>query len=184
MLLKSLKRVFKQPLYVVMGVAVSFLVFFTSVLAPNATLVGKVLMAPTVSIWYKLHFFWGLVGGLQTSVIPLSAFSTIAISILLGVNIPMLVFMISKNRLSKQRIQKRGVFSSIGGTMSGFLGVGCAACGSLILTPLLASLGATGLLVILPFKGAEFGILGVMLLLVSIYVLAKKINDPLVCPIE
>jgi hypothetical protein len=42
--------------------------------------------------------------------------------------------------------------------------------------------GAGGLLALLPFHGAEFGVLGVILLGFSMQQLAKRINDPLVCP--
>jgi hypothetical protein len=42
--------------------------------------------------------------------------------------------------------------------------------------------GATGLLALLPFDGQEFGLLGVGILGFSIFLAAKKINEPLVCP--
>ena len=184
MLLKALKRVFKQPLYILMGVAVSLIVFFISVFSTNLALIQSIFLSDKVDFWYKLHFLWGLIGGLQTSVFPLSAFTTIAISILLGINIPMLIYMIRANRLALQKTKSKGIFSSIGGTIGGALGIGCAACGSLVLTPILASLGAVGLVGVLPFHGAEFGLLGMILLLFSIYLLADKINDPLVCPVE
>jgi hypothetical protein len=59
--------------------------------------------------------------------------------------------------------------------------VGCAACGSVILTAILATIGVGGLLLALPFKGAELGIIALGILFWSNYYLAKKINDPLVC---
>ena len=59
--------------------------------------------------------------------------------------------------------------------------MGCAACGSVILTAFLGTIGAGGLLLLLPFHGAEFGIIGLLLLCASIRYLIKKIAEPLVC---
>jgi len=66
--------------------------------------------------------------------------------------------------------------------VSGIFGVGCAACGSVIVSSLLLLVGAGGVLTILPFHGAEFGVLGIIFLWFSIYQLSKRIDDPLVCP--
>ena len=73
--------------------------------------------------------------------------------------------------------------AGIGGLVSGVFGIGCAACGTFILTPLLALFGATGLFSLLPFGGEEFGFIGVGLLVYSIYAVTKKINSPMVCDI-
>jgi len=54
----------------------------------------------------------------------------------------------------------------------------------LILTPLIAALGATWILTALPFGGREFSLVAIILILISIYSLCKKINDPLICPVE
>ncbi|HQU09423.1 MAG TPA: hypothetical protein PLV25_05630, partial [Opitutales bacterium] len=69
------------------------------------------------------------------------------------------------------------------GIASGVLGMGCAACGSFLLTSLLSLFGASWLLSYLPLAGGEFGILGVILLAVSLYMTAKKIQNPAVCKI-
>ena len=72
---------------------------------------------------------------------------------------------------------------SIGGVVSGVLGIGCAACGTFVLTSVLALVGAGGLVTLLPLAGQEFGFLGAGLLLVANYLLLKKLSQPLVCPI-
>tara|TARA_Y100000310_G_scaffold111677_1_gene110078 strand:- start:1888 stop:2124 length:237 start_codon:yes stop_codon:yes gene_type:complete len=74
--------------------------------------------------------------------------------------------------------------TGIGGFISGIFGIGCATCGSFIITPLLALIGAGGFLTLLPFGGEEFGFLGVGLLGFSVMSVAKKINQPSTCPVE
>ncbi|OGZ61172.1 MAG: hypothetical protein A2919_01050 [Candidatus Spechtbacteria bacterium RIFCSPLOWO2_01_FULL_43_12] len=96
----------------------------------------------------------------------------------------MLVFVAQKNRATVIADKKKNVLGMLGGSVLGILGIGCGACGSLILTPLAISIGATGFLAVLPFGGSEFGFLGIALFMFSMYSLSKKINDPLICPVE
>lgn len=76
-----------------------------------------------------------------------------------------------------------GVAAGFLGITSGVFGVGCAACGSFILTSVLSLVGASGALAFLPFGGSEFGIIGVILLAIAIPMTAKQIENPLVCKI-
>jgi hypothetical protein len=69
------------------------------------------------------------------------------------------------------------------GLMSGVIGMGCAACGSLLLTSFLSLAGASAVLTFLPFRGGEFGIVGVILLGFSIFTVSKQIQNPGVCKI-
>jgi len=78
------------------------------------------------------------------------------------------------------RIQQTMGVSTLGIATS-MLGVGCASCGSVVLTSLIGFGSATAVLGFLPFRGQEFGLLGIAILLFAIHVTIKKINDPLVC---
>jgi hypothetical protein len=44
-------------------------------------------------------------------------------------------------------------------------------------------LGIAWLLTYLPWQGAEFGVLGVLLLGLTTYTLCKRIDDPVTCPV-
>lgn len=185
MIFSALKRVFGNISYIVLAGLVGLVIFFISIFFPNHKLVGKVFFSPNIALLDKLNLFKSLVGGIKTSVLPLSAVTIVGVAILFGINFAMLLFILRRNRQAPQKLtNKGGIFSSLGGMISGVLGIGCAACGSLILTPLLAFFGATAFLTFLPLRGSEFGLLAMMLILFSIYWLAKKINNPLVCPIE
>lgn len=183
MIFSALKRVFGGISYIVLAGLVSLSIFFISIFSPNRELVGKVFFSANITLPDKLNVFTSLVGGIKTSVLPLSAFTIVGVAILFGINFAMLLFMIRRNRQAPQKLSgSGGVFSSLGGIVSGALGIGCAACGSLVLLPILAFFGATWFLAFLPLGGSEFGFLAMILISFSIYWLAKKINDPLVCP--
>jgi len=70
-----------------------------------------------------------------------------------------------------------------GACASGLFGVGCAACGTFVLSPVLSFVGASGLIALLPFGGEEFGALGVAMLAFSLVLTARKIGEPLACPL-
>ena len=102
------------------------------------------------------------------------------VAVLFGINIALLTYYI--RRRQEKTGNTKASLASLGGIVSAGLGIGCAACGSVVLTSLLGMFGAGSLLLLLPLHGAEFGIVGLILLLVSIRYLIKRIQDPLVCP--
>lgn len=71
--------------------------------------------------------------------------------------------------------------SGITGVVLGLLGVGCSACGTLALTAALGAVGLSGLVLLLPFRGAEFLYLGVLIMLFSVWQLVQLIQKPLTC---
>jgi hypothetical protein len=70
------------------------------------------------------------------------------------------------------------------GAISSVLGIGCASCGSVILTSILLSFGALSSSYVVSILGLSFSILGVILLLVSNVVLLRKIRAGNVCNTE
>lgn len=180
-MLQAFKKVFRNTAYQATAVFVALGVFLVSVYAQNLALVGSILSS-SAGVGAKAKFLFSLLGGIHTNATLLSATNIIVLSVLFGVNISMMVYVIKRNRAARNSVADTG--RSLSGIVFGALGIGCSACGSLILTPLLASFGASGFLAALPLKGTEFGFVGVILLIVSIWFLGKKINDPLVCPVE
>jgi len=64
-----------------------------------------------------------------------------------------------------------------------FLGLGCSACGSLILSSLIGLTATTAVIDWLPLEGLEFGLLGIFILLLAIYLTAYKISAPNDCKV-
>ncbi len=174
---KALLRVFSIPSYVVTAVTVAVAVFSLSVWLPNWRLIFIVFTSTSVSFTEALNIVFGLFLSIKTNFTVVSASYTVAIAVLFGANVSLLRYYMYKRR----SFQKRGGVFSIGGLISGIFGIGCSACGTFILTSVLALIGAGGIISFLPFGGEEFGILGVVLIGYATYWTAVKIEEPAVC---
>jgi hypothetical protein len=180
MMLKALRKVFASGRYITLVFAVGLVAFAFAVWLPNLPLIVQVMGHSGIPVSQKIGLPLSLLGSITTNFTPLSASYTIAIAVLLGMNVAMLVYYLRRRIADVASI---GLATGFLGMTSGVLGMGCAACGSLLLTSTFSLLGASGILAILPLAGGEFGILGVILLTVSLYLTAKRIQDPAVCRI-
>ena len=181
MLFQSLQTVLSRPMYAVSTIFISVVVFAGGILVPHFQLLQSVLTNNSSSLLEKTTFVVSLLGAIETNFTLISASVLLVTALLFGVNIVMLVYYIRRVRTGG--IAVTGV-TSLGGFVSAVFGIGCAACGSLIATTVLATLGAGGFITLLPLRGVEFGFLGIALLLYSIWLVGKKINAPLVCDIS
>ncbi len=180
MVFQALQKVFRKPQYTILALITSVVVFAFAVWFPNLSLIVEIMGHPGISLSQKLDLPISLLGSIATNFTLLSASYTIAIALLFGINLVMMVYFL---RRKVSEVRQSGVTTGFIGLASGVLGMGCAACGSLLLTSGLSIVGASGILAFLPLAGGEFGILGVILLLVSIYLIAKQIQNPVVCKI-
>jgi hypothetical protein len=171
--------VFRGPRAIALAIITAIVVFTVALWLPNSSLVVSYLTGSS-TLLQKLHFIWSFYGAIETSHTVYSASVAFLVAILSGINIALLAHY-TKRVKSATKGFKRVHSGSCLGLIVGFLGVGCAACGSVILTAILATIGAGGLLLALPFQGAEVGVLALLMLLTSNYFLIKNINDPLVC---
>lgn len=175
-----LTRVFSQVRYSLFAFFLFFLGLSIVVILPNLSLVVDVLQLDTISVWSKLTFIASLYGSLASNFTFFSAVVTVVLLVLFAINTSFLVFYLRRVQ-SATKGHKRLQAGSTLGVLSGVLGIGCAACGSVILTGLATSLGIAGVITFLPLRGGEFSIAGIVLLFFTIRYLAKKIADPLVC---
>lgn len=176
----ALQKVFKKPGFTVLALVISMSVFALAVLLPNIRLIASVLSSSDIPFVNKVQLPLSLLGSIGTNFTPLSATYTIVIAILFGLYIAMITYFL-KRRIKE--VGPGGVATGFLGIASGVLGVGCAACGSFLLTSL-TLVGAGGVLAFLPLGGSEFGIIGTIMLAIAIYMTAKKIINPKICKIE
>jgi len=78
--------------------------------------------------------------------------------------------------------QQKSVMNTNGGVFSisfiiALIGTHCASCGAALFGGFISLSGLS----VLPFAGKEIGLLGVILLLWSSYIISKKVNNPWVC---
>lgn len=174
------KRVFSNWKLSILALGVAWAVFSFSVWVSNFTLILTIFNS-SASLSSKVVFLFSLYGTISTNFSPVSAVATILIAFLVGLNLSLLVYYIRARRVSGKN--KVGHSLGILGFISGLFGIGCAACGSVIITGLFSSFGGFAFLALLPLHGAEFSVFGLALLLYSIVELTKRISDPLVCPV-
>jgi hypothetical protein len=180
-MIEAFKIVFRNTKFLFISFLVFFLFLAFSTLLPNLGLLSQVLKSPDVSFRIFLSLLASLFQSITTNFTPLTAVYTIFISALLGIYISMVLFFLER-RVKDIKTEN----SSLGfwGIISAVLGVGCVACGSFLLTSLLSVAGVQSLLLILPLKGAEFGIIAIVLLTLAINSAGRKITNPLVCKID
>lgn len=173
----ALREVFREVGYVTLAGITSIAVFVFAVLLPNLRLIAGLMFDSSIPVSARLKIPINFLGSIGTNFSWFSASYTIAIAIFFGINLAMIVYYIQRR---KEVLQQSGLAASFGGVASGMLGIGCAACGSFILS----ALGAAGAVALLPLKGVEFGILSVGLLGISIFSISRKIKSPMICKPE
>jgi hypothetical protein len=164
--------------YIILALTVSTFVLMVAILLPNSTLLTLLWTSDSVSILGKLSVTLSLLGSLTTNFSALSALTTVTISILVGVNISSMTYLYQRQ---KHLLSSGSVTTTSVGALFGMFSVGCAACGSIILTSFLGIVGGIGALTFLPFRGQEIGILGVLILGYTTFLLVRTITKPLTC---
>lgn len=176
--MNALRAVFGNWRYAVLSGVTAALAFALAVWMPNLRLLDSILADPHVPIIDKLKLPVALLGSIGSNFSTLAASYTIMMALLLGVNVSLIAYI---QKLKKLRLlSTEGAVGSLG-IVSGVLGIGCAACGSLIFTSVLGTAVGAGFIALLPLKGGEFGIVGVILLAVATYLLVRQMSTAPVC---
>lgn len=169
----------KQPKYLAVAIIVSLTVIAFAAWLPNLHLITKTMTSATMTLWQKTNLMTSLLGSLQTNFTAFSRVVTFISAGLVGIQVSLLAYYIRRT----VKLQQSMGMSAIGIALS-LLGVGCASCGSVLITSFIGFGATTTLLGFLPFRGQEFGFLGIGILLYAIQLTIKKINDPLVCGVK
>ena len=155
MLRRVLAKVYSEAKYIL----ISFLAFISLIIfsawLPNLALVKVIPI--------------GLITALPSTLGSIQFVYLILVAVLFGISLSFSIYYLKHSSLLE--------IKSFGGLVLAVLGLGCASCGSLILTPILG-VAAGGFLASLPLDGGEFAILGIGLMLWSLYSLAQKIDRP------
>lgn len=173
-------KVFRNWNYVALSAAVSIVVFIIATWLPNFKLLWTIWSDSSIALADKITFPVRLLESITTNFTVLSATYTVLIATLIGINVALSVYIL---RVQKEQLSSVGVTAGTFGILSGTAGLGCAACGSLVVSSLLATAAGAGSLALLPLRGGEFGLLSVGLLAIATYYLARRIVKPLTCEI-
>lgn len=176
---KTIALVFAQPRYSFVVLIIIFFVLAAASWLQNFHFLAAVLFSPLFPLKTKFQIFFTGFGALASNYSFPNAFFIVLLAVLTGVNFSMIVFYYKKRARAGKELGV-GAF----GALLGFLGIGCSTCGSVLISSFLGFGAAAGFLNTLPFNGLEFGIASTLLIIFSIFTLAKKIDDPLVCRID
>lgn len=171
-------RVFRRFEYVLLALAIALGVHIVMVIAQFPAFIHTILFNSSLIASEKGYILLTLFKPVIDS--GESFLFTLLLPLLFGINSALLIFYI---RFFKTAPSSLSLGGGIMGSISAFLGIGCAACGSVFLSALTSTLGASGLLALLPFHGKEVGYAGLLFLLISSTLLARSISKPPVCPV-
>lgn len=167
----------RRALLIALGVTVTVILGFS--LVPHVPLLRSIFTTD-VAVLDKLELAFSLLIQLGANTAPASKVLLVVNAVLLGVLAALLDHYIAHRRRNTKTGRVAGTVGFLG-SVAALFGIGCAACGSVIVVSVLSLVGATGLLALLPLHGLEFGLVGFVLLAASVYYLALHVTDPLVC---
>ncbi len=166
--------------YLLLAAVISAVAFLSVVWLPNIGLLANVITSSDVTIALKWQLATGLLGSILTNFTLTTAIATMASVVLFGMNTAMISYFLRRQR----RLVSQGtLLTGISGLVAGALGIGCAACGSFLLTSLFVSFGASGLILWLPLRGAELGVIGFILLFLTLVLVSRAITQATACRI-
>ena len=158
--MNALQAVFRNPKYVIFAVSIALILLLIAAWLPNISLLKVAFTSSSIS-------FLGLIrespGYLISNNTATSVALIILVAVLAGINLALAIYYFA-HRACRKRAP-----TGFAGAFIGMLGIGCTACGSIILSSIFG-LGATASVIgVLPLKGAEFAVLGIIILLISIF---------------
>lgn len=163
--LKGLVATFVRPLRILAALTIAFLVVSFFVWLPNLELLYMLGKLPALSYWDKISVFFEGLGGLFTNFMEVQAVSILIVALLVGINTVLLISVGSR---------LVGHAKSGGATVLAVFAAGCAACGTSIIAPAIASLAAATSIGFVEVLGLIANLLAIGLLGYSIYKLGLQ----------
>lgn len=173
------REVFRQPSFVALACISAVLIGAGVVWLSGYRLILFAFDSDIFDGVARLKILWTSLGMFATNFTLASQVMIVTVAIMAGVNIAMLCFYFKKSMAIR-----RASGASALGLVIGTFGVGCSACGSVVLSSFLGITTASALVSWLPLRGAEFGIASIVLVGTLIYILAKKIQSPAICAVK
>jgi hypothetical protein len=169
----ALRETFSSPEGWLVAFGGSACIVLFSVVLSNLKILGFILNEDYFSFGLKLKSVLQTLWGGRFTFGHEGGSVTLVLAGLFGVN----TAFIERYMRRQVRLHHAAGASAIG-VLVGLLGVGCAACGSALLASLL---GTGGALAALPLRGQEFSWIGIVLVVLSTFSLARKIVEPEAC---
>lgn len=174
---KAFIVVFVRPRYFIMAVLVAILDYLLIIFIHQSKFILYVWSTDLFGLITKLKLTVGSFLSVETNFVSAQSFwLVILLALLIGINVAMLAYL-----LRRQAIVSKEAGMSLFGVIASVFGIGCAACGSVVLTSLFGIGVTTSIISFLPLAGVEFMIVALIVIIYSIYHVSKKIIDPMFC---
>src|SRR5581483_806808 len=118
--LGALREVLVRPSYAALAAAVGIVAFLLAIWLPNIALLGEVFSDGQVPLEAKLGIAASLLAGIATNFSLFSASYTVAIAILLGLDMALVVYLFKQKRAAAAG---RNFVLGSGGVASGLVGI-------------------------------------------------------------
>ncbi len=169
-----IKLLYFKPAYFFLAASVSVIFYEFIFWFLNLGLLQYLLTSPFLTLGDKLQMLIGSYSGIFT--IPLSALALtlFIVSLFQGIAVAALVYTIRKERSMQRSILKDFGGTGIAGALSVF-GLGCAACGTSLVTPILTFFFATSSVAVAEEVGLYSAVLALVVSAITVYLTGLKL---------
>ena len=174
-----LQEAIRTPIVLIASLLGFFLIWFIILIIPNTSFILNSFFSPSYTGTEKLQIFFSVLRSFDDRLSVPDQIAVWILSFLSAINIGLFTQYVGK-KISADQTHHIGLF----GTILSLLGVGCASCGSALLSSLIGITATAQLLSFFPLHGAEFSLLGAAFLLYSIVTLFRKIQKRNDCGLQ
>lgn len=175
--LYALRLVLTRKDTIIVIISSSLVFLFLLLVSQNGVAAAQVFSFEVLSVSKRIALFFGTLFDIANA-FTVSTFILATLgSLLSGINLS-LAYYYMKTR--GEMLVKSGLYSGLG-LLFALFGIGCAACGTALLSLVLSFFGFSAMLSLLPYQGQEVGYIGLIFLLIATFFLAKKVSAPNVC---
>ena len=161
-ILAALKLLLKNPLYLLLALVITVLLFLTYFVV-NDLSYYRTALSLSSGPW----FLWKIFSHHLWLISQATSWANVAA--LGGINLSLTLLRVVRTKV----FLGREGFSSLLGTLGGAFAASCSACG----TALISLVGVSGGLALFPLKGLEISLLAVAILSVALYFLGKSLVE-------
>jgi hypothetical protein len=165
-------RILAKPGYAFLAGIVGIVFLYFSAFLPVRSFIGLILSFDHVSLGEKIKTVVTVpFESLPLNFLGASLVLIIITAVLVGINVALLAYLI-RERVSSYKHSGLTML----GMVSAVIGIGCSACGSVVLTTLFSLSATSAIIGFLPLHGLEFSLVSVGLLILSLWLEVRKIG--------
>lgn len=168
------KFLYSKPPYLFLAFGVSILFYEFIFWFLNLGLLQYLLTTPYLSIGDKMSVLMGSYSGIFTVPLSVLSLTLFAVSIFQGIAVSALVYSIRQDRSMRRGMLKDFGATGFAGALS-VLGLGCAACGTSLVTPILTFFFATSSVAAAEKVGLYSAVLAFVVSIFTLYLTGLKL---------